>query len=467
MRTIGVTVRALIGLSLGVAIVLASPVVSAKGKKSDSSAKKSEKKKVLVGGFDGPKADQARKAVIAALKDDGEYDVGEASSVKPGADDGAFAKAASGGASAVLVGTVKKGSGLTVSVHNGADGALIQDVDIKGDSSAKLSKSIDATLSVSVADAIGQGKPGSGGGADSDEKPAAADAAKKNDDDDEKKAPSDEKKAEDEKPAESNESTSNDDFQGASPLDVQLGVRAVHRSFDYHDTPAQLFPDKGFPAPLTYKLPLGPAVFLDATIYPMAFVGGGPAANIGITGGYEVNFATKSVYDEGKPDEVQLTTRASQYYIGLRGRLPVAKHEFGLVAAYGQQVFNLLGDEQNPLVPDVSYRFVKLGVDSKLRFDDLILGFHLGTRIVTDTGGLKSTWFPNAKAQSIEGGLLAGYGIVDHLDLLVGVDLVRYAFNFNPIPDNANPNNQAIAGGGVDQYVSGYLALRYQLPGHY
>src|SRR5450432_1223559 len=160
MRMSAVSVRRLVGLSLSVALSLSAPLAFAKGKKDSSgSSKKNEKKKVLVGAFDGPKSDQARKAVISALKDDGEYDVSESTDAKPGADDKSYAKA-SGGAAAVLVGTVKKGTGLVLSVHNGADGALIQDVEIKGDSAAKLSKSIDATLAVSVADAVAQTKAG-------------------------------------------------------------------------------------------------------------------------------------------------------------------------------------------------------------------------------------------------------------------------------------------------------------------
>jgi hypothetical protein len=460
MRKTRVTARGLIGLSLGVAVALSAPMADAKGKKADSSAKKkggSEKKKVLVGGFDGPKADQARKSVISALKDDGEYDVSDSASVKPGGDDKSYAKG-SGGAAVVLVGTVKKGSGLTISVHNGADGALIQDVEIKGESAAKLSKSIDSTLAVSVADAISQGK---GASASSDDAPAAEDKPAKADDD---KKDDDKKDDEEEKPAAAAASSDDGDEDAASPIDVTLGVRAVHRSLDYHDTPAQLYPAAGYPSPLTYQLPLGPAVFIDGAIYPLAFAGKGPAAHIGITGGYEVNFATKSVFAENTPKQQELTTRASQFYIGLRGRIPVQKHEFGIVAAYGQQVFNLLGDESSPLVPDVSYKFIKLGVDAKLRFDDLLVGFHVGTRLVSDTGGLKHDWFPNTKAQSVEAGLLLGYGIAKHVDLVGGVDLVRYAFNFNPIPDSSDPNTQAIAGGGVDQYVSGFLGVRWRLP---
>jgi hypothetical protein len=452
MRKTSVTVRGLVGLSLGIALALNAPLAAAKAKKADSSAKSAEKKKVLVGGFEGPKSDQARKAVIAALKDDGSYDVSDSASVKPGGDDKSYASA-SGGAAAVIVGSVKKGSGLVVSVHNGGDGSLVQDVEIKGETSAKLEKSIDSTLAVSVADAISQAKAG-GGDSDAaadDDKPGKADEDEKKDD---------KKKDEDDKPA-ADAADSAD--TGPSPLDIMAGLRAVHRSFSYHDSPSQLFPNQGYPALLTYQLPLGPAVFIDGTVYPLAFAGRGPAADIGITGGYQLNIATKSVYDNGTTQQ-QLTTSASEFFVGLRGRIPLDAHEFGLVAAYGQQDFTLKGDENNPLVPDVTYKFIKLGADMKLRFDELTIGAHLGTRLVSDTGELQSRWFPHTKTQSIEAGLLLGYAATRQLDIVAGLDLVRYAFNFNPIPDGTNANTAPVAGGAVDQYVSGWLGVRYRLP---
>jgi hypothetical protein len=464
MRNSSVSVRGLIGLSLGIAVALSAPLAVAKGKKAGSSAKKhNEKKKVLIGAFDGPKSDQARKAVIAALKDDGEYDVSDSTDAKPGGDDKSYAKA-SGGAAAVIVGTVKKGTGLVLSVHNGADGALIQDVEIKGDSAAKLSKSIDATLAVSVADAVAQTKAGADSSddaapTDKDEKSAKSDKGDEKKDDKEDKDADDEKS---DKPAAASAAT--DEPEGPSPIDVTAGLRAVHRSFTYHDTPAQLYPANGYPSPLTYLLPLGPAAFIDGTIYPVAFASSGAAGNIGITGGYEIGFATRSVYTGASGTPQTLTTRSSQYDIGLRGRIPVSVHEFGLIAAFGQQVFNLLGDEASPLVPDVSYKFIRLGADARLRFDELTFGFHIGTRLVSNTGGLQADWFPNTKTQSIEAGILAGYTLTHHVDLVGGVDLLRYAFDFNPIPNNADPNTKAIAGGAVDQYVSGYLGIRYTMP---
>jgi hypothetical protein len=461
MRKNNVTVRAVICVGLGLALALSAPPASAKKSGKHTTASKA-KKKVLVGGFEGPKSAEARKAVIAALKDDGEYDIGETSDAKPGGDDKSYA-AASAGATAVLVGTVKK-SGLVLSVRNGADGALVQDVEVKGDSPSKLSKNIADTLGLSVADVIAQTKPGAAAAAKADDEPKA----------DEPKADADEEKTD--KPAdEEAKSAPSDDSPagGHSPLELEAGLRAVHRSFTYHDTPAQLFPGRGFPVPQTYKLPLGPAIFFNGTIYPGAFVTSGAGGNFGITGGYELNFGTKSVYNTpvmGDPTKTQqntLTTKANQYFVGLKARVPFSVHELGLVVAYGQQVFNLLGDESAPTVPDVWYKFIKIGIDGRFRFDAVSVGAHVGTRLVSNTGGLQRDWFQEGvKTQSVEAGVSAGYTVAPGLDLLVGFDLTRYAFNFNPIPNNADPRTpKVIAGGGLDQYISGFLGARYSLAG--
>jgi len=40
--------------------------------------------------------------------------------------------------------------------------------------------------------------------------------------------------------------------------------------------------------------------------------------------------------------------------------------------------------------------------EARFHFDDLTIGFHVGTRLVSDTGGLKRDWFPNTKTQALE-----------------------------------------------------------------
>jgi len=450
-------VRSVVGLSLGVALFWSTPRAFAKGKESSASAKESsasakEKKKVLVGAFAGSKSGSARDAVIAALKDAGAYDVSESSDLKADGDDQSYAKG-SAGAAAVIVGTVSD-SGLVLSVRNGADGTLVQDINIKGSSAAKLNKNIARQLSSSVAGVIARTKSGGAGEqASTDSKEGGAES--------EEAAPKQDESAGEDTSASAHEPAS----AGASPLELTAGLRAVHRRFAYHDTPDQLFPNRpGLLKAPGYTLPLGPAAFIDATLYPLAFGSRGPGAMFGITGGYEQNFATKSVY--GTPERT-LTTQASQFYAGLKVRVPISAHEIGLLAAYGQQTFKLTGDEANPQVPDVAYKFIRLGAEVRLRFEAFSLAAHAGTRLVGSTGGLEHDWFPNrTKTQSLEAGVSAGYALGSGFEALFGFDLMRYAFNFNPNPPTANPYTQVIAGGAVDQYTSGWLALRYSVPNH-
>jgi hypothetical protein len=435
-------------LSLGLAFSVATPsALAAAGDSRTSSAKK----KVVVGAFTGTKSAQARKAVIATLEEDGAYDVSESTEAKPGSDDKSFAKAGAG-TGAVIVGTVSK-TGLVLAVHNGSDGALVQNLEIKGDSAAKLNKKIADTLGSNIADPIAQTKQG--------EAPADADApapAAEPDAKEEEQPSEPEAKPESEAPSEFTSDS------GRTPLELSAGLRAVHRSFAYHDTPAERFPKYGFAPPQTYTLPLGPALFLEGSLFPGAWATRGPGSWIGLTGGYELNVATKTVYGVA-PNEKKLTTSANQWFLGGKVRIPVSAHEFGLTGGVGAQVFNLLGDEARPQVPDVWYRFYFVRAEGRLRFGAASLGFHIGTRLVHNTGGLERDWFRgHVKTQNIEAGISAGYPLAPNLDLIVGIDHVRYAFDFNPQPPAADPSTQVVAGGAVDQYTSGWLGLRYSLP---
>jgi hypothetical protein len=433
--------RGLVALGLGLALSLGTPSVFAA---EDGATASNAKKKIVVGAFKGTRSESARKAVLAALREDGAYDVSESTEVKPGDDEKSFANA-SAGASAVLVGTVSK-AGLVLAVHNGADGALVQDVEIKGESAAKLNKNIADRLALSVADPIAQTK------ADApDDAPAAEPEAK------EEEQPS---AAEPQSEPEATPEFTSD--SGRTPLELSAGLRAVHRSFAYHDTPSERFPQYGFAPPQTYNLPLGPALFIDGSLFPGAWATRGPGSWFGLTGGFEMNVATKSVYGVS-PNEKQLTTRAYQWFAGGKVRIPVAAHEFGVSGGVGSQVFNLLGDEDRPQVPDLGYRFYFVRAEGRLRFSSMSLGFHLGTRFVHNTGGLEH-WFDHVKTQNVDVGISAGFALTPSLELVVGLDHVRYAFDFNPLPPAADPSTDIVAGGAVDQYTSGWMALRFSLP---
>lgn len=413
---------------------------------TDAKADSSEKAKVAVGGFDGAKSDEARSAFIDALKKDGGYEVTDAEDVKPSAKAKAVAEAAAGlGVNVVITGKVGKG-GLKLKVLNGADGKLIDDVEIKG-AGGKLKGNIEKSGASSVAAAVGKAK-----GVEEKKKPK------------EEEPTPEEEKPEEEKPSETvSADTSNaGDAKGLSPLDITAGLRPMHRTFEFNDTPYPM---------LRYELPLGPLLFIDVNWFPGSHFTEGPGEWIGLTAGFEKGFATQSIANEGKPGEVTLKTDQQQFYVGGRFRLPLGAHMAGLTATYGQHKFNLAGDDGPctdppstlacPKIPDVNYSYVKVGLDGMFQFGDFMAGARIGKRIVLSPGTIKPLWFPEVKTQSLEAGITVGYRLVSMLDLVAGFDWLRYGFDFNPVPKRT----AYVAGGAVDEYLSGYIAFRFHLPG--
>ena len=418
----------------------------------------SGKTNVAVGGFDGAKASEVRAAFIEALKKDGGYEVTDAEDIKPSAKGKAIVEAAKGLAVAsVITGKVSKGFGLKLKVFNGADGKVLDEVEIKGGALPKLKTNIEKTGAASVADAFGKAKP-----------PKAKEEEKKKE---EEPPPADEDKPEEEKPAEDKPADSGPSTSGGlSPFDVTAGLRPLHRKFAFHDTIADARPGEGFGQLLKYELPLGPILFIDLNWYPASHFMSGPAEWIGLTAGFEKGFATQSVYAEGQKDaagkslEQTLKTDEQAFYVGPRFRLPIGEHQLGATGTFGQHTFVLNGDEKKPLIPDVKYTYARIGIDGTFRFGDFMAGAHVGKRFVFNTGPLKTVWFPNVKTQSLDAGVMVGYRLVSMLDLVAGFDWLRYSFDFNPAPRREHLESY-VAGGAVDEYLSGYIAFRFHLPG--
>jgi hypothetical protein len=239
---------------------------------------------------------------------------------------------------------------------------------------------------------------------------------------------------------------------GAPPIafELEAGPRAIHRSFDFNSPAAGM-------TPFRYALPAGPAPFVDLGIYPAAFATRGFAANLGLIANYERLIGAKT---EGSNQ----TTGGQQLEFGVRGRVPVGENELGLAVSYGKHTFHVTDNDPGPAmgtVPNVDYTFAGIGVDGRLRLSPIEIGAHVGTRLVFSTGSLGDEWFRTVKTGSIAAGVSIAYRLSTVFDVVGGVDLMRYAFDFNPVV----PTNPLIVGGAVDQYISGYVALRVSLSG--
>jgi hypothetical protein len=246
---------------------------------------------------------------------------------------------------------------------------------------------------------------------------------------------------------------------GALAFELTAGAGGVHRSFDFNDPLSNY--QAGASRPYSYSLPVGPTPFVGVGFYPGAFAGSGIVSQIGLVGRYEKLIGTKTSVDNGP----MLSTFGQEYEVGVRARQPLAEHEVGLMVAYGKHSFHVSdtdpGPTTNAIVPNVDYTFIRLGLDGRLGLGRVSLGAHAGTRLVRDTGPLGTTWFPSTKTTTVEGGVWGSYALTPLLGVVAGVDYLRYAFNFNPVPTT----NAVVAGGAVDQYISGYVALRVSIAG--
>jgi hypothetical protein len=232
-------------------------------------------------------------------------------------------------------------------------------------------------------------------------------------------------------------------------LELALGGGVVSRHFDYTDDL--------FTALRNYELDAAPLLFLRAEWYPLAHDGDGDLANVGMVGSYEHVFPPTSLTRDGR----RFDTQSNGLFAGLRGRVPIDAHELGLVGGYGRQRFEVTGDEAAPLLPDVDYAYVRIGAEAELRFSDFLLGAELGKRFVLATGELETdAWFPHVSPDAIDLRAFVGHAVTSDLDLTAGIQLTRYFFSMNPQPDDLR-----VAGGAVDQYLSGWAAIVWQLPG--
>jgi len=251
---------------------------------------------------------------------------------------------------------------------------------------------------------------------------------------------------------------------GSAPVALELsaGPRLVHRTFDFHDPLSDHNPTAL--KPYSYVLPAGPAPFVDLAFYPLAFATRGFLANIGLIGRYEKLIGTKTSAPDGATAQ-GFATYGQQLEVGARVRLPLGAHEIGVGASYGKQAFHVSANDPGPsagsTVPNVDYTFIGAGVDARLRLHPIELGAHVGTRFVSKTGALAEQWFNTTKTSSIAAGVSVAYQITPIFGVVAGADLLRYAFNFNPV----DTSSLVVAGGAVDQYISGFLALRVSIPG--
>jgi hypothetical protein len=449
-RILLVAIAALIAILGWAPAIHAAPKGSGKAKKAQAAGKP----RVVVLDFQGEQGDQVRKWVVAELKQlpDNEViaDKRARELGRPEGDD-AVEAARELQAAAFLAGNVstkKKAYQLKLSVINGADGSRIEEIEFKGKNKAALKDDINQNLVMKLADPLARSKV-----PEAEEKPAEKpEKAKEEEKEPEEEAEpeeEEEEKPEEEEPKKEPEEAPTEPSDRVSPLEIGLGVRGYSRNFDYNE---DLFSRQR-----THQVDAAPSIFLYARWYPLAHgKKQGPFANVGVTGGFEQGFATTTEDVGGN----ELKTSMNAFFVGLRGRLPLSRHELGLVLSYGQHNYGISGEAPDRRFPDVGYKYLGFGLDGRFRISSALVGFHLAHRQVLGTGELESAeWFPHVKGAGFVAGLFGGQSLSDQFDLMAGIDIHRYYFDMNTMLGDPN-----IVGGAVDQYLSLWGGISWRLP---
>jgi hypothetical protein len=250
---------------------------------------------------------------------------------------------------------------------------------------------------------------------------------------------------------------------GSSVLELRADLGALSRHFDYHQDVNDNLRDHG--------VSFAPLVGVRLRWYPGAHFTADSAANLGIVAEYEQSLLASS---NTETDE-DFDTVVRGYAIGARLRFPIASHEIAISGVYGRQEFKVdAGREPNAVaanglavdrdfVPDVTYGYVRPGLDARFAFGRIHAGLAFGYRAIHEIGELHSAeWFPQATAHAIDGSLTIGYELKPQLIVFGGMDFVRYALSMNSSVQDLVVARD-VAGGAVDQTIAGRAGIEWRI----
>ena len=234
-------------------------------------------------------------------------------------------------------------------------------------------------------------------------------------------------------------------------VDIEVDFRLVRRDFTYKDDLRDDLRD--------YRLDIGPGVGMKFQYFPGAHFTAGVGAQFGIDFEWERLFNFDSTRDDGANDVAKFPTESQQFLVGLRWRYPTGQWEPSVVLDYGVHTFRfgvsgpaVPGEDSTAGIPSVKYEFVRIGAGFRVAIGKeelFIIAANAAFRGVFSVGGIgTSLWFPEAKANGMDAGLMFGFALPKGFEVRLGVDYRRYGFDLNPVP----PDPPFVAGGAADQF---------------
>jgi hypothetical protein len=150
---------------------------------------------------------------------------------------------------------------------------------------------------------------------------------------------------------------------------------------------------------------------------------------------------------------------------GVRFRQPLGEHELGLQATVGQLTAGLDASSDLTGIPEIRYTLLSPSVDLALNFGAVTVRGALGyQRSVGGFGEVANAqWFPHMEGYGFEGQLGLDYRLSSSVAFQAGGLLRRFVLDMNSRPADAIGGQAEVAGGAVDQYLSGYFGLAFSL----
>jgi hypothetical protein len=410
--------------------------------------------RVVVREFDGPFATRARSGVVDGLQEHSVEVVDESDAKAAGDLDTEAGRAAIARELAIagfIEGhTSRSGSSrakLQLTLYSGQDGSQVSDSTLVAPK-PKLEKLSGVRVWKAFGEALASAKP-------SAPEPAAKTPEPEPIDEPEPVASARDERREEPEPAED----ADDDDDGAkptsSPFDLSVGARIGTRRFTYNDA---------FPGLRGYKLGLSPNVALRLHWYPGAHFSDGVAANLGLELRGELMVGVSSKNSAGQ----KFDTSSRELGFGLRWRNPFGEaSEWGLLLGYGMRSFEIeQAKAGGPGVPAVDYGFLRIGGDARLSlFGPLSFDARAAFLLGLSQGEIADkAWFPHTSQHGVEAEAGLGFALSDGLEAQAVFVLQRFFMSFDPrINDAAVQSDGRVAGGALDQYLSGRLALVWRL----
>jgi hypothetical protein len=212
------------------------------------------------------------------------------------------------------------------------------------------------------------------------------------------------------------------------------------------------YTDRVTPTQRSYDLAAAPVVGVSVELYPLAWMDTGYLRGLGVGVGYGRAVLLQSAPASGNNTlgaSGKVDTSWSQADVVLRDRIPLSQRTtLGAKVGYGGLDYSFDGaGAMQPELPSVGYRFVRMGVDARVRVWILAVSASADYLAVTSSGAL-SDRYPRATSGGVD--LSAGVAIplAANIEARTGVRYQRFFHSMNPEPGDAN-----VVGGALDEFA--------------